>query len=147
MIIAQIHNVFKSLTGTEQKIAAFVLDFPEKVVNMTVKELAEACDTVPSAVNRMCKSVGIEGFSKFKIALAGDMGKEDRGNGLAPFDKEDTTNVIFGKVFNSGINALKNTFRMLDFSKIEEAAKKISGANRVFIFGIGTSSVIAIDAA
>ncbi len=70
MVIAKIHNVFKSLTETEQKIASYILEFPEKIVNMTAKELASACGTVPSAVNRMCKSIGVEGYAKLKIFLA-----------------------------------------------------------------------------
>ena len=67
MVIAKIHNVFKNLTETEQKIASYILEFPEKIVNMTSKELASACGTVPSAVNRMCKSIGVAGFAKLKI--------------------------------------------------------------------------------
>ena len=38
MVIAKIHNVFKNLTGTEQKIASYILEFPEKIVNMTAEE-------------------------------------------------------------------------------------------------------------
>ena len=69
MTIARIHNHFKNLTETEQKLATYVLRFTDKVVNMTAKELADACGTVPSAVNRMCKSIGFEGFSKLKLAF------------------------------------------------------------------------------
>ena len=75
MIIAKIHNAFKNLTGAEQKIASFVLKSPQDVVNMTVKQLANVCKTAPSAVNRMCKSIGVEGFSKLKIELASSVGK------------------------------------------------------------------------
>ena len=53
MVIAKIHNVFKNLTETEQKIASYILEFPEKIVNMTSKELASACGTVPSAVKSL----------------------------------------------------------------------------------------------
>lgn len=147
MIIAKIHNVFKTLTNTEQRIAAYILKFPDKVVDMTVKELAQACDTVPSAVNRTCKAVGAEGFSKLKILLAADVVEEGVLDHIAPLNKDDTPKIVFGKVFNSGINALKNTYNMLDFSKVETISKKIAAAKRVFIFGVGTSSVIAIDAA
>ena len=146
MIIAKIHNVFKSLTGTEQKIASYILEFPEKVVNMTAKELASACGTVPSAINRMCKSIGIDGFSKLKISLATAIGNECYENN-APFDKADKPNMIFNKVFNSCINTLKSTYQMIDFSKIDDISKKLVSAERIFIFGVGTSSVVADDAA
>lgn len=147
MIIAQIHNTFKNLTGTEQKLASYILKFPEKVVNMSVNELADSCGTVPSAVNRMCKSVGAEGFSKLKIALAGDIDKSADKEEYPPFKKDDTPEMIFNKVFNSGINTLRCTRQMLDLSIAEKIAEKLAGSARVFIFGIGTSSVIASDAA
>ena len=147
MIIAKIHNVFINLTETEQKIASYILKFPEKVVNMPSKELASACGTVPSAVNRMCKSIGVEGFAKLKISLAAAVGKEGYDEKYIPFDKEDTPKMIFNKVFNSGINTLKNTYQMIDFSKIDEISKKFASAQRIFIFGVGTSSVVAVDAA
>lgn len=147
MILAKIHNLFDTLTETEQKIASYILEFPDKVINMTAKELASSCDTVPSAVNRMCKSLGVEGFSKLKISLATIVGQKGTEKNSNPFDKDDSPKMIFNKVFNSGINTLKNTYDMLDFEKIETMAKKITTAKRVFIFGVGTSSVIAIDAA
>ncbi len=147
MIIAKIHNLFDSLTETEQKIASYLLKHPDKTILMTAKEIASACGTVPSAVNRMCKSIGVDGFAKLKISLASAIGNtvdEEKNN---PFDKEDTPKIIFSKVFNSGINTLKNTYQMLEFEKVESMAKKIASAKRVFIFGVGTSSVIAVDAA
>lgn len=147
MVIAKIHNLFKNLTETEQKIAAYILEFPEKVIHMTAKELADACGTVPSAVNRMCKSIGFEGFAKLKISLATEAVQENYSKNNAPFDKNDTPKMIFNKVFNSGINTLKSTCQMLDFSKIDKLSKRLASAQRVFIFGVGTSSVVALDAA
>ncbi len=147
MVIAKIHNVFKNLTETEQKIASYILEFPKIVINMTAKELASACGTVPSAVNRTCKSIGVEGFAKLKISLATAVGKEGYNENSIPFDKQDNPKMIFNKVFTSGINTLKNTYQMIDFSKIDEISKRFATAQRIFIFGVGTSSVVASDAA
>ena len=86
-----------------------------------------------------------EGFPKLKISLAAAVGKEGYNENNMPFDKEDNPKLIFNKVFNSGINTLKNTCQMIDFSKIDEISKKLASAQRIFIFGVGTSSVVAID--
>ena len=37
MVIAKIHNVFKNLTETEQKIASYILEFPEKIIETSAK--------------------------------------------------------------------------------------------------------------
>lgn len=147
MILAQIHNVFESLTETEKRIASYILKYPEKSANMTAKELADICGTVPSAVNRMCKSIGLDGVAKLKIALATAIAHNGSRENNLPLAKEDNTETIFNKVFNSGINTIKNTYQMLDFSIIKSMAQKLASAKRIFVFGVGTSSVIAIDAA
>ena len=68
MVIAKIHNEYKNLTATGKRVASYILNNPQLVVNMTAKELADACNTVPSAVNRVCKGMGFDGFSRFKIS-------------------------------------------------------------------------------
>lgn len=147
MIIAQIHNVFETLTRTEQKIASYILSCPEECAAMTAKQLADACETVPSAVNRFCKSIGVDTFAKLKIALVTSVARDEGKRRDLPFDRDDDETRIFEKVFASGINTIKQTYQMLDFSNIREMAKRLVSARRIFIFGVGTSSVIAADAA
>jgi len=146
MVIAKIHNAFKSLTETEQKIAGFILENPQMVINMSIKELSQKCGAAASAVNRMCHSLGIDGFSQMKISLALELSSETCDDGHNSFNNEDTPHTVFKKVFSSGINTLKNTYSMLSIEKATLVAQSISKANRVLIFGVGTSSPIAMDA-
>ncbi len=148
MIIAGIHNKFKSLTATEQKIANYVLTNPSEVIRLTAKELAERCDSAPSAVIRFCKSLNVDGFSEFKIKLASEIGdttKQDVSK-LPSFSSSDSVGDVFTKVFTSGVNTLKDTLNMIDMKNAEMIAKVLKNANRLFLFGVGTSSVIVIDA-
>lgn len=147
MIIAKLHNIYKELTLTEKKIASYVIKNPEKVVSMTIKELAHECESAPSAVNRMCKSAGAGGFAKLKIELARHIAKSDSKEKLPSFGENRDPETVFRHVFNSGIETLKNTLQLMDFDSVREIAQKIANAPRTVIFGVGTSSVIATDAA
>lgn len=147
MIIARLHNVYKSLTATEQRIASYIIKNPQKVISMTISQLAKECESVPSAVNRMCKSVGEEGFSKLKIKLAGDIAKQYREENLPSIEENPDAKTVFAHVFNSGTQTLENTLKMLDFDRVTEIAEKIANARRTLIFGVGTSKIIAEDAA
>lgn len=147
MIIARLHNVYKSLTATEQRIASYIIKNPQKVISMTISQLAKECESVPSAVNRMCKSVGEEGFSKLKIKLAVDIAKQYREENLPSIEENPDAKTVFAHVFNSGTQTLENTLKMLDFDKVTEIAEKIANARRTLIFGVGTSKIIAEDAA
>ncbi len=148
MIIAQIHNKYKELTDTEQKVASFILSQPEAVTGMTAKELSEQCGTVPSAIIRFCKSIGTDGFSELKIQLAKELGKPhtDPTDGLPAFCENDSPRDVFSKVFGSGIRTLRDTLQMLDFDSLEKIIQTLRQANRILILGVGTSSVIAVDA-
>ena len=148
MITVKLRNVLSSLTPAEQKIADYILLHPESVVNMTVKQLSEKCDTAASAVIRLCKSLGLEGYSAMKIALAGELGKLDGAYTvrIPTAVQGDDAQAVFGRVFNTGITTLQNTMDMLDFSTVEALTERILKAKRICVFGVGTSSVVALDA-
>ena len=140
-MISKIHNCYLQLTATERKIADVVLRCPEDVVGMTVQELASCSATVPSAVIRFCKSIGAKGFTDLKIQLSAQIGA---GKAL-PLEEGDSFRQIFHNVFRSGSRTLEDTFQMLDFSAVDTICKLLKQARRIVFFGVGTSSVIAID--
>lgn len=150
-MISNIHNCYASLTDTEKKIADTILNSPVEAVNMSAKELADRSDTVPSSVMRFCKSVGAKGFSDFKISLSAELGSKKRSDeqdvrDMLPVYEGDTPEEVFGKVFASGIHTLEDTLSMMDFEQIGAVTQVLKQANRVVLFGVGTSSVIAMDA-
>lgn len=147
MIKAKIRNIYDTLTPTEQRIADMILSEPSAVTGMTAKELAARCKTVPSAVDRMSKSVGTDGFSRLKLELAAELGRAEPFGETASPGAAENAKEILKAVFSSGIKTLENTFYQTDPSVCERIAKMIAESQRVYVFGVGTSSVIAQDAA
>ncbi len=145
MITPKIQNIYDELTCTEQRLADYILLNPEKIVHMTTKELAQECDTAPSAVIRMCKSIDLQGFAELKISLANELGKNRHT--VKKRKSADSTVASFTKSFGSSMITLENTLEMIDFKVANKIVKKIFSSDRTFIFGIGTSSVVAIDMA
>lgn len=144
MLTAKINNIYSGLTQTEKKIASFILENPEQTVKMTAKQLSEKCGTVPSAVIRLCKSAGLSGFTEMKLLLSAESGTPKRiGDKYA----KDDTESAFGKVFSESVNTLENTFNLIDFKNTAEIVDMLNGANRIFLFGIGASAILATDAA
>ncbi len=145
-MISKIHNCYDRLTETEKKIADVVLRSPKDAVQMTSSELAACSGTVPSAVTRFCKSVGAKGFSDLKICLSAELGGQKSSTDMLPIQEGDPPEQIFGKVFVSGIHTLEDTLAMLDFTQIESIIRVLRENPRIVFFGVGTSSVIAMDA-
>lgn len=147
MIIAKIHNIYHSLTKAEKKIADYIFENTSEVKHLTAKELAERCNTAPSAVIRFCKTVGEEGFTSLKIKLAEELGRKNEQEAKMLSENASNNEIVFRKVFDSGVKILKDTISMMKYDQIETICQKIYHAERIFVFGVVTSAVMAMDIA
>lgn len=145
-MISKIHNCYPKLTDTEKKIADAILRCPNDVVHMSIKQLSAVSGAVPSAVIRFCKSVGVSGFSELKLRLSSDLGGKAHPLELLPVRESDTSRQVFRKVFASGIHTLEDTVSKMDATQIDVIVHTLQNAARIVFFGVGTSSVIAVDA-
>ena len=60
--IVTIQSKLKLLTGSEKKVADYILGNYMEVLDYTVIELAEKADVSDATVVRFCRSVGYKGF-------------------------------------------------------------------------------------
>ena len=143
--IVSIQSKIKLLTGSEKKVADYILENYMKVLNYTVTELAEKADVSDATVVRFCRSVGYKGFQDLKINLAQDaiVPYKHLNNSL---EEEDTPEQIVSKVVRSEIETLEETLHILDMQELEAAAKAIKNAKKVVFFGAGGSAMVAHDA-
>lgn len=61
------------LTGQENEVLDFIRNNPQKVLGMTVHELAQASYTSSSTVIRLCQKAGVSGYTEFKFKLATEL--------------------------------------------------------------------------
>lgn len=143
--LAAIRNHYDSLTKIERQVADYILANSETVVNMNVADLAEAAGVAGSAVIRFCKTTGYTGFSQLRLTLAMELAR--RPEPVMPLlSGSDSPREAAQKVFDSSIRTLQNTISMLDFSVVDALINELSKAQRICIFGVGTSSPIVEDA-
>jgi len=140
--------MYCNLTTAERKIATYVIESPQEVTGLTVHQLAEKCGVASSAVIRFCKTIQLQGFSELKLELARELGskREEQKNTLPAVGHESGTEGVVRKVFQAGMDTLQDTLDKLDFSKIEKMSELLVKAKHIFIFGLGTSSTVVLDA-
>lgn len=148
MITQQIKRLYCNLTTAERKIATYVIESPQEVTGLTVHQLAEKCGVASSAVIRFCKTIQLQGFSELKLELARELGskREEQKNTLPAVEHESGTEGVVRKVFQAGMDTLQDTLDKLDFSKIEKMSEVLVKAKHIFLFGLGTSSTVVLDA-
>ena len=143
-VIDRIRAVRKDLSPTAGRIADFIMLNAADVVHMSVTEVAEKAEASEGSVIGFCQSLGARGFQQVKIALARDLVQPVQliHEDLTPGD--DTAAVV-EKVFQSDLQALRDTQKALDVGALAKAVEAIRKASRVEVFGIGSAATIAED--
>ena len=142
--IKEIEQRYEKLTFNEKKVSNYIVANPETVINLSISELAEITEVSKSAVVRLAKSLGFDGFPELKISLAKDISDIDSTYSSYIY-KEDDSALILKKVFNANIKTLKSTLRLLDLHIFDLLVKSISSCNMLYINGIGASGDLARD--
>lgn len=146
-VLKHIHNQMEFFTPSEEAVAQYVLEFPEKVMEMTTKQLAQACGSSEAAIIRFCKRIGINSFSGLKIELAKNSTTDEvQGPEIDSFlQLEDDLETVFNKVLVNTFQALRNTEKLFSIESLEQAANALHRAKRVYLYGAGGSAVVADD--
>jgi DNA-binding MurR/RpiR family transcriptional regulator len=138
-----IKNRYADLTTTEQAVADYILQNSQDVIHMPIASFAENAGVVKSAIIRCCKSLGFEGYSDLKIALAMELSQNRKLNYNPYIDTDDDAGAILDKVFSSNVKTLHDTAEKIDRKVLRTAVSLLDQAKIIYIYAIGTSSGIA----
>ena len=73
----QIFSAYDSLFDAEKKVADYLMNHQEKAIEMSVSELAAACEASQATIVRFCKKIGCNGYHHLKIKMAKEMREQD----------------------------------------------------------------------
>lgn len=138
-----------SYTNTEKKIASYILNNASEIPNYSSFELAKKIGVSQSTIIKFISKTGFEGFTDFKILLSNETLKESKSSLLKHGDisLEDSLEDVSQAIVSESLSALSKTFESINFENIKMSINRIDKANRIFIFGKGSSSLPAFDLA
>lgn len=146
-ILSVIRSRYNSFTNTERKVADFVLENSQEVISMSITDLAYACNIGESSVFRFCKSLDLQGYQAFKIALAHSLTLEDETPHLSDeITMDDTIDELSAKILQATVSALTETEKLIDPKDISKTVDLFIKANRIHFFGVGASLMTALEA-
>lgn len=133
---------FPSLSPAESKVCKFILDNPEKVIRMTLVEIAQETGVSDATAVRFARSVGYDSWLDFKISLiqALPLSAQLLQNGI---NAEDGPGMIARKVILGSKQALDDTLSLLDEKSFEKTLDLLLQARTILIAGVGTSGPMA----
>lgn len=143
--LIRIKSAMESLKPSERIIAEYVLRDPERVVQMSIAELARDAEIGESTVMRFCRALDYKGYQEFKLRLAQDLVEPvEYIHENISFD--DNIAHLAQKTFQTNARAVEDTQKSLDTEMVEVAAKALARARRIDLYGIGYSFFTTLDA-
>lgn len=143
--LIRIKSAMESLKPSERAVAEFVLDNAEEVMQMSISEASQNIGVGESTIIRFCRALDYKGYQDFKLRLAQDL-VEPVHYIHENVSFEDTAKDLAKKVFQTNLKAVEDTMKVLDPEMVEVAAKFLTEARRIDIYGVGYSSFTAHDA-
>lgn len=142
----QIFKMYNNLYDAEKRVADYVIGHEEKVLELSVSQLAEKCDTSQATVIRLCKKIGYTGFHQLKIRLAGEQRKQQTRT-ISNEITMDNLEQSLHNIMVSKMEEIEATFKNLDREKMKEIIDIILNAATIEFTAMGNTIPVALDGA
>lgn len=135
-----------------RRVAEAINSRPQIVLELTISQLARACETSETSVVRFCRTLGFTGYSPLRLQMAAELAAETAQRGTdAPYGADilatDSLADMVAKISGSELFGIQETASSLDLVALQAVIDHILHASRVLVFGIGASNVGAQDLA
>lgn len=141
---AQIRMRLPSLTPLEGKVVADILARKDISDAIPLRDVALGSGVSEAMVVKVAKKLGFAGFREFRQGLV-DYYNSDTAALHSEIGPQDTAGQIVQKVFRTAMQALEETFAILDLEAFERAADYLHRARQRDFYGLGGSAQIARD--
>lgn len=146
-LLLRIEEHLQEFSGTERKVASYILNHPELIPNMTTKELAKKSGVSEASVIRFAKAVGLGSFKTLKISLAQELAvSEEYITDFSIIQKKDSPYDLFQKVVHVNKGAIELLKGSINKKELNRAVDALKQAKRIVFFGVGGSAIAAFDA-
>ncbi|SHH60807.1 MurR/RpiR family transcriptional regulator [Virgibacillus chiguensis] len=130
-ILDEVLLKYQTLSKTEKKVADYVINNSQHMLNIHIKDLASRIQVSVATITRFCKKVGVSNFVEFKILLR---------DAVEQTVESDEVIDIAAQVYHS---VIKSTHSIATMNDYERVSNWIQQANRIHIYGIGSSGLSA----
>ncbi|WP_246246556.1 MurR/RpiR family transcriptional regulator [Paenibacillus lemnae] len=124
---------YRNFSMKEKEIADYIIRFKNTIHNINIRELAEQTHSSTSTITRFCRKIKCDSFVDFKIRLNRET------------DDPDVSDDSFSKVRNLYTDIVNATADMLQQNQIEQVVQRIKSAQRVQVYGLGSSGLSALE--
>ncbi|MVX65788.1 SIS domain-containing protein [Clostridium chromiireducens] len=145
-VLDVIFSGYDEFFEAEKKIANYVINNKEKVIEMTIAELAIESGVSEATISRFCRKCNMNGFHHLKISLAKEI-VESKEHEIAVSNDIDEHNIgqSLQNILANKIEELKQTVSMINEKKFKEILDLLKNAKNVQLVAVGNTIPVALD--
>ena len=136
-------------TYNEGLIIDFILSHTERVLHMSIYELAEATNSSTSTIVRLCKKTETSGFKEFKIRLSRDLEIHYQAirnvDANMPFLAQDSDLLIAKKIAQLTTETVQSTQQLLTEAMLNKSIDLLLTAENILAVGVSNSYIRLTD--
>lgn len=140
----RIFSIYDSLYDAEKKAADYLIAHQEDVINMSVSELSQNCDTSQATIIRFCKKIGCGGFHQLKLKLAGEQSRQEEPAASNEINIDNMEQSLHN-IMTSKVEEIKATFHNFDKKDLRQVVDAILKADLIEFAAMGNTIPIAMD--
>ena len=144
-VLQYIKQNFDSFTDREKLIAEYLLSNKKSIISMSAKEIGDVTNTSAPTVVRFSKKIGFDSLNEMKLQLSLNLQSDDENVDFEYLHSDLSTQNIIRGVKSSIDSIMNQTLGVLKEEELEKAIELLSKANNVYIFSVGSSSLVGMD--
>ncbi len=136
-LLTRLDQAFDLYSGALARAAQYIVENPEKVVFQSLAELSDYSEVGQASIVRLCRKLGYDGFTDFKLALSADLALRDARSPETE-DSPDPLSRIAGLLCAS----ITETLALQEDARLRRVADRLAASVRIDLFGAGVSGII-----
>ena len=129
-VIPVIESAYDDLTNVEKSIADYFINYVNGE-DLSSKAVSQRLFVSEASLSRFSKKLGFRGYREFLFAFQGST------------KSEKNLDILTRQVLNSYQKVLEKTYSLIDNEQMIRLAQMLDLYERVYVYGIGSSSVVA----
>lgn len=143
-LILDMKTRMNQMNPAQSKIAKYILQNPDKLPGMPIGRLAKASGVSEATISRFVKFMGCANYRDFQAEMVkNNLLNHERIRGYAEVKNIDSTSQICRKIFETNIQCLEESLKLIDTAALERAVALIVNNRRLYVFAQGRSMVTA----
>lgn len=147
-VIRKILANLERMSPADREIGRFIAEHPEKMLGLSSAALAAETGRSQSSVVKFSQKLGFASYQDLKLAVSSGRVQDWRLPGGAihgSIEQGDGFGTILEKLISSKYRAMRETMAANGAREIGRAVEALAAARRIYLMGVGASSLVASD--